>query len=180
MDWLTILNFPNDEGIVLSETGKEFVIRAELQFQNLVLDSTKDSHRSASLHVPKDDRCIGHSLEDCTFLSRSDDVARVRDGESGDLHVMTAKELLLMLVHQVFDNEKATDVVHQGVLHGRVELYRVWVTSIVAERVVHLKHLLSTLFTSWNLHGCNIARRLVSFFCAEDARLQVLLSVHFC
>ena len=91
---------------------------------------------------------------------------------------MTAKKLLLVLIHQVLDDEQATDVVKQRVLHSRMELDRVWVASIIAEGVVHLEHLLAGFSRSWLFHSCDIARRLVPFFRAENARLQVLLSVH--
>lgn len=75
MDWLTVLHLPNDEGVVLADTSEELVIWTELQFQNLVLNSTKDCHRPASLHVPKNDGRIWDSLEDSALLSSSNDVA---------------------------------------------------------------------------------------------------------
>ena len=77
MDRLAILHLPNDESIVLPDAGEEFVIWAELQFQNLVLDATKNGHRSTRLHVPENDGCVGHSLEHSAFLSCSNDVSRV-------------------------------------------------------------------------------------------------------
>lgn len=179
MNRLAILHLPNDERIVLTDAREEFVIRAELQFQNLILNAAKDSDWSTRLHVPKNDRCIWHSLEHGAFLARGDDIAGVGDGERADLHVVAAKELLIVLVHEVFDDEQAANIVKQGVFHGRVELDRIRVAAIVAERVVHLEHLLLTLGGSRLFHGCDVARSLVPLLCAEDARFQVLLSVHF-
>ena len=179
MDRLAILDLPNDKRIVLTNAGKEFVIRAELQFQNLLLNAAKNGHRSASLHVPEDDGRVWDSLEDGTFLASGDYVARVGDSERADLHVVPAKELLIVLVHEVFNDEQAANIVEQGVFHGRVELDRIGVAAIVAERVVHLEHLLLALGGSWLFHGCDVAGSLVPLLCAEDARFQVLLSVHF-
>lgn len=99
VDRLTILHFPNDERIVLSDASEEFIIRTELQFQNLVLHTTEDSHGPFSLHVPEDDGCVGYSLEHCAFLSCRDDVARVGNSKGADFHVVPAKELLIVLVH---------------------------------------------------------------------------------
>lgn len=75
MNGLAILHLPDDERIVLTDAGEEFVVWTELQFQNLILYSTKDCHRPASLHIPHNDGRIGNSLEDCTLLSGGDDVA---------------------------------------------------------------------------------------------------------
>lgn len=75
MDRLAILHLPDDERIVLTDAGEEFVVGAELQFQNLILNATEDSHWPTSLHVPKNDRCIWHSLEHGAFLASGDDVA---------------------------------------------------------------------------------------------------------
>ena len=111
MDWLAVLHFPNDERIVLPDTGQEFVIRAELQFQNLLLNAAKNGHRSASLHVPEDNWRVWDSLEDGAFLASGDYVAGVRDGERADLHVMSAQKLLVVLVHEIFDDEQPADVV---------------------------------------------------------------------
>ena len=179
MDRLTVLHLPNDERIVLTNTGQELVVRAELQFQNLLLNSTKDSHRSASLHVPKDNGRISDSLENGAFLASGDYVAGVRDSERADLHVVTAQELLIVLVHEVLDDEQAADVVKQSVLHSWVEFDCISVAAIVAERMVHLEHLLLAFSCSWLFHGCHVAWCLIPFLRAEDARLQVLLSVHF-
>ena len=179
MDRLTVLHLPNDERIVLTDAGKELVIWAELQFQNLLLNSTKDSHRSASLHVPKDNGRIRDSLEDSAFLASGDYVAGVRDSERADLHVVPAQELLIVLVHEVLDDEQAADVVKQSVLHSWVEFDCICVAAIVAERMVHLEHLLLAFSCSWLFHGCHVAWCLIPFLRAEDARLQVLLSVHF-
>lgn len=75
MDRLAILYLPNDERIVLTDAGEEFVIWAKLQFQNLILNATQDSHWSTSLHIPKDDWSIWHSLEHGSFLASGDDIA---------------------------------------------------------------------------------------------------------
>lgn len=179
MDRLTVLHLPNDERIVLTDARQEFVIWAELQFQNLILNAAKDSHWSTRLHVPQNDGRVWHSLEHGAFLAGGDDVAGVGDGERADLHVVPAKELLIVLVHEVFNDEQAANIVEQGVFHGRVELDRIGVAAIVAERVVHLEHLLLALGGSWLFHGCDVAGSLVPLLCAEDARFQVLLSVHF-
>jgi hypothetical protein len=74
MNGLAILYLPDDEGIVLTDAGEEFVVWTELQFQNLILHSAKDSHRPASLHIPHNDGRIGNSLENCTLLPSGDDV----------------------------------------------------------------------------------------------------------
>ena len=179
MDRLTVLHLPNDERIVLTNAGQELVVRAELQFQNLLLNSTKDSHRSAGLHVPKDNGRIRNSLENGAFLASGDYVAGVGDSERTDLHVVTAQELLIVLVHEVLDDEQAADIVKQRVLHRWVEFDCICVAAIITERMVHLEHLLLTFSSSWLFHGCHVAWCLISFLCAEDARLQMLLSVHF-
>ena len=147
MDRLAILNFPDDEGIILANAREELVVRGELQFQNLILDATKDCHRFASRNVPQNDWCIRHSLEHSTLLACSDNVSRVGNGKGRDFHVMTSEEFLIVLVLQVFDNKKSADVVEQGVLHGRVELHRVWVLAVVAEGMIHLDHLLLTFLS---------------------------------
>ena len=179
MDRLTVLHLPNDERIVLTNAGQELVVRAELQFQNLLLNSTKHSHRSASLHVPKDNGRISDSLENGAFLASGDYVAGVGDSERADLHVVAAQELLIVLVHEVFDDEQAADIVKQRVLHSWMEFDCICVAAIIAERMVHLEHLLLTFSSSWLFHGCYVAWCLIPFLCAEDARLQMLLSVHF-
>ena len=80
MDWLTILHLPNYERIVLTYASEEFVIWTELQFQNLLLYTSKDSHRPASLHIPEDYGRIWNSLEHGTFLACGDYVTRIGDG----------------------------------------------------------------------------------------------------
>lgn len=75
VDCLSILGFPNYEGVVLTNAGQEFVVRGELQFQNLILHSAKDGQRLTCLHVPKNDRGVRHSLEHGSLLASRYDVA---------------------------------------------------------------------------------------------------------
>ncbi len=98
VDRLAILSVPNDKGIVFAKAGQEFVIGTELQFQNLLLDTSQDCHRSFSCHVPKDNWRIRNTLENSTLLACCYYVARIRNSESRDFHVVTSEELLLVLV----------------------------------------------------------------------------------
>ena len=91
---------------------------------------------------------------------------------------MAAKELLLVLIHEVLNDKQATDVIDQSVLHRWVELDCVRVLAVVTERVVHLEHLYLALLHLWLLHSSHVSWCIVALFSAEDARLQVLLSVH--
>ena len=74
VDRLSIFGLPDDEGVVLTNASKEFIIRAELQFQNLVLNATKYSHWLLGLHVPENDGSIWSPLEDCALLACRNDV----------------------------------------------------------------------------------------------------------
>lgn len=74
---LPILGFPNYEGVVLTNSSQEFVIRGELKFQNLILHSAKNGEWFTCLHIPKYNRSVRHSLEHCSLLASRYDVARV-------------------------------------------------------------------------------------------------------
>ena len=90
---------------------------------------------------------------------------------------MAPEELLIMLVHDVLNDKEAADVVDHCILHGRMDLYRVGVLAIIAERVVHLEHLLLAFLNCRHLHRGHVSRSLIPLFGPENARLQVLLSV---
>ena len=83
-----------------------------------------------------------------------------------------------MLVHEVLYDKKAADIVDQSVLHSWMELDRVGVLAIIAKRVVHLKHLLLAFLNCWRCHSGHVSRSFIPLFGPENARLQVLLSVH--
>ena len=175
MDRLPILSLPNDERVVLPDASQEFVVWGELQFQNLVLNAAKNRHWLARLHVPQNNGSVGLLLEDCAFLARRDDVSRVGDSDGGNLHVVAPQELLIVLVREVFDHKKSSNVVQQSVLHRGVELHSVRVLSIVSNRVVHLDHSLLTFDGLRLVHGSHVSWGLVSLIVAENARLEVLL-----
>lgn len=82
---------------------------------------------------------------------------------------MASKECLVVLVHQIFDDEESSNVIEQGVLHSGVELNGIGVLSVVAKRMVHLNHLLLTLLWSLLLHCSYISWSFVSLFCSKDA-----------
>ena len=83
-----------------------------------------------------------------------------------------------MLVHEVLNDKKAADVVDQSILHGWMELHRVGVLAIISKRVVHLEHLLLTFLDCRHLHRGHVSRSFIPLCVPENARLQVLLSVH--
>ena len=91
---------------------------------------------------------------------------------------MTPHELLLVLIHEILDDQETTDVVDQSVLHGGVELDSIRILAVVADRVIHLDQRLLTLGGNGLLHSGNVARRLAALFLPKNVGLEVLLSVH--
>ena len=82
---------------------------------------------------------------------------------------MATKELLLVLVKQIFNDQETSDVVHQSVLHSRMELNCIRIRTVVTERVIHFNHLRLALLRSWLLHRCDVSRSGISLLCTKDA-----------
>ena len=138
VDSFTILRWPDDECVVLSNTCKETVIWGESEFVYTFLDSLENNKWLPRLVAPENDWSIRCSLEDSTSLSSGNQLSWIWNGNSWELHIMASQELLLVLIMDILDNQKSTNVVNKGVFLSWMELYGICVFTVVTYWVLHL------------------------------------------
>ena len=82
---------------------------------------------------------------------------------------MTTQELLLVLVHEILNDQETADVVDQSIIHRRVELDGIRILAIVANRVIHLDQSSLSLGNSWLFHCGDVTGRLIALVCPKYA-----------